>query len=67
MAAFSKQHYIALAKIVKEAREGGGHSCEIVNMMAVRLADYLASDNPRFDRAQFATACGLDPQTWRPA
>lgn len=27
--------------------------------VALRLADALANDNPRFDRAQFIEACGL--------
>lgn len=28
--------------------------------VAARIADALASDNPRFDRARFLTACGVE-------
>lgn len=30
-----------------------------VRLLALRLADTLANDNPRFDRAQFLKACSL--------
>lgn len=29
--------------------------------IAEEFADYLASDNPNFDKARFLSACGLDP------
>ena len=34
--------------------------------MATDLADYFASDNPRFDRGRFFEACGVDGYHLRP-
>lgn len=50
--AFTKQHYIAIAGILK----GGGTVVEI----AKQLAALFAADNPRFDRTRFLTACGIE-------
>lgn len=32
---------------------------ETVDEIALAMADALANDNPRFDRAKFLSACGL--------
>lgn len=44
----SKKHYIAIAAILKNA--------ETVGEATVKLADYLAKDNSRFDRSRFLAA-----------
>ncbi len=48
--AFTKQHYIAIAKILKDARDVD----EVVN----RLVDFFANDNPNFAAHAFLSACG---------
>jgi hypothetical protein len=34
--------------------------CDGIDLGAEHLADALARDNPRFDRAWFLTACGVE-------
>jgi capsular polysaccharide biosynthesis protein len=52
--AFTKQHYIAIAKIIAK-HKGQKDAREIAN----DLADLFASDNSAFRREQFLSACGL--------
>ncbi len=52
---FSRKHYQFLARTVSDLRLGAEGS-----FMAERLADELARDNPRFDKARFVKACGYD-------
>ena len=58
---FTKKHYKAIAEIVVRARKNpnlatvDGHCRQI----ASDLANYFATDNPRFDRDKFLSACGL--------
>lgn len=73
MATFSKRHYIAIAgvfagnngNISENVRHGhtGGDIGQVqrdtANLLAVRLADTFASDNPAFYRERFLRACGL--------
>jgi len=49
-AAFSKQHYNAVAKILKESRN--------VRDVVYKLADMFESDNPKFDKENYIKACG---------
>ena len=48
---FTKQHYIALAKLIKE-REESPHHIDL-------LCKYFAKDNPRFNAKTFRLACGV--------
>lgn len=59
----TRKDYILIAEALKEARAealalraGAGVG---VTIAAVRLADALARDNPRFDRERFLKACGV--------
>jgi hypothetical protein len=62
----TRKDYILIAAALKEAKrqipEGGAHATweYIANATAACvLAHSLASDNPRFDRARFLAACGV--------
>lgn len=66
---FTRQHYKVIAEIVKEAVGLDGtetdawiveHARQCGHQFTDRLADYFAKDNPRFDRAKFLAACGLE-------
>ena len=63
----TKKHFEAIAAIIKSdldalsdvsgpAAESAREACENI---AVGMADYFASENPRFDREKFLTACGV--------
>ena len=70
MKMFIRQHYKAIAEIIKsnnaasaipeksKAFDRGVRSAG--RWIAGGLADYFASDNPLFDRNKFMKACGLD-------
>ena len=47
----TRQHYIKVAKIVKEATTRA--------KFAEELAEMFTADNPRFDRERFYIACGV--------
>ena len=54
----TRKDYVAIAAAIKDAGErfnmdGAG------NYLAHQLAALLARDNPRFDRARFLAACGV--------
>jgi len=67
---FTKQHYKAIANIIKEAKEdyrvcqdsfGCGTPSELVlSMIEARLSDYFAKDNPCFDAYKFFEACTIE-------
>lgn len=58
----SRKDYVALAEALKQAKDkhreilGAG---SVLKDAAERIADVLQSDNPRFDRGRFLTACGF--------
>lgn len=59
----TKKHYVAIAAAIKsgeEARPVSATSASTQEQIAMACADYFASDNPRFDRARFLKACGVD-------
>jgi hypothetical protein len=56
-AAFGRQHYEAIAKILKDAMGHGSDSNEAVEDIANKFADLFARDNPRFDRGFFLNKC----------
>ena len=67
--ATSKRDYVAIARAIKAERiaattmhdgayqTGMLFSCSRIEQA---LADYFASDNPRFDRSRFLEACGVN-------
>ena len=50
----TKKHYEAIASIVKLNFDG------TQPVLARDLADYFEQDNPKFDRARFLEACGVE-------
>jgi hypothetical protein len=65
--AFTRQHYIAIAKIIADARQAKSHTGvdigdgidEACDTIAVALANMFAIDNPAFDKGRFLTAAGV--------
>jgi hypothetical protein len=57
----SKQDYIAIARILREQRANfnGELPRGVIEQTAGKLADYFESDNPRFTRETFLSACGV--------
>ena len=65
----SKKDYVAITKIVKSqfAEWGIDNNPDYVDgyrdsakCIARRIADYMESDNTRFNRAKFLSACGIE-------
>ena len=60
----TKKHYVAMAYILKDIRKAdtdrGTEARDVLTYTAKALANYFASENPRFDRARFLAACGLE-------
>lgn len=57
----TRKDYQAIAATIaeaKEARPGSSTPEATREYIANRLADALAADNPRFNRAKFLAACG---------
>lgn len=57
----SKKHFTVIAARIKSRLESET-SEEIkggVRLVALDLANQFVSENPRFDKARFLTACGL--------
>lgn len=56
----TKKNYIRIARAIADAlqRENANPRATL-NVLASRVADELALDNPRFDRPRFMRACGL--------
>lgn len=73
--ALSKKHYVAIAKIITDARvkrstvlgigprisPEGAYSCA-VHLIAWDLAHYFGSQSAAFDKKRFLTACGVVEQ-----
>ena len=55
----SRKHFRAMADILRSEGDAPGHR-EKNESMAHRIADYLATENPRFDRKRFLDASGYD-------
>jgi hypothetical protein len=55
----TRKHFTELAAAVSELGELGESGPQLV--MARRLAEICAADNPQFDRSHFMAACGVDP------
>lgn len=59
-AAFSRQHYQAIADILKKSAKGRTGETEIIQEIGEKLADLFVQDNPRFDAPKFYAAAGLE-------
>lgn len=59
---FTKQHYKAIAKIVKDNTTIDSRNEYVMNVdfLMNDLADYFVKDNKLFDREKFLTACGFE-------
>ena len=59
----TRKDYIAIAAIFSQqvAQDAGKRGHTITQQLAERMADMMASDNSRFDRARFLKACGVRP------
>ena len=60
--AFTRQHYKAIAEIIKTREDlpYGSVYRQATSDIANDLSDYFASDNKRFDRGRFLSACGIE-------
>lgn len=57
MSSLTKKHYEAIADCIEYrlcAKDNHPHK------IAERLADYFATENPKFNRAMFLQACGIE-------
>lgn len=60
----TRKDFILLAEALKLARVRGDYAHDThmlagVDRAAEKVADALAAENPRFDRARFLKACGV--------
>jgi len=58
----TKKDYEVIAKIIKDVAEAkNGTPVEsLFSILTARLANYLETTNPRFDRERFIAACTSD-------
>ena len=59
----TKKDYVMIAEIFKSNREDfieGEDGYTVIRIMAHQIANALQEDNPRFNRALFLTACGVN-------
>lgn len=63
--AFTRQHYQAVAAVLKKSRQGHTSSDAVaaVEMITDELAQMFAKDNPSFRADQFKTAAGSTKST----
>jgi len=54
----TKKHFEAIARILNITVRNESERT-LRNMVALNMADYFASENPRFKRDEFLTACGV--------
>ena len=54
----TKKDYEAIAAIIREFQDVNRTvRAQLATQVSERLAEYMAADNPRFDRARFLAAC----------
>ena len=61
----TRKDYKAIAEIIHVNHDhaslwvqpGSGYAIEAINRVTQHLADYMAQDNPNFDRDKFIMAC----------
>jgi hypothetical protein len=56
--AFTRQHYQAVANVIKKARHmhTSSDATAALNMVVTEMADMFAADNPNFRKDQFINA-----------
>jgi hypothetical protein len=65
----TKKHYTAIANVLKAEYDDAMYRTEdfsepaLIQEVAENLADYFATDNPKFNRERFLGACGIDQPT----
>ena len=55
--ALTKRDFVAIAAAIKEVADTPGMDLPTVTTMTSKIADFLQTQNPRFDRGQFIRAC----------
>lgn len=58
----TRKDYVMLARVIashRAAYDEGETQLIGADSLVERIADALAADNPRFDRARFLKACGV--------
>jgi hypothetical protein len=56
----TKKDYIKLATVIRFELFNSDNNNESLRHVAEALAEMLQTDNPRFDRNRFLTACGFE-------
>ena len=57
----TRKDYVAIASCIKFQYDGQTPAGrDALKLVARDIADEMARDNPRFDRARFLKACGLN-------
>ena len=59
----TRKDYVMIADILRNNREDfieGEDGFTVIEIIANQMASALQADNPRFDRARFLTACGVN-------
>ena len=59
----TRKDYVMIAEILKANREDfvqGDEGMSLLYILSHQIANGLQEDNPRFDRARFLTACGVN-------
>lgn len=59
----TRKDYVLIAKSIKQTRDmfaDGSPSTKAIDIAAMELATVLKSENQRFDRQRFLTACGVN-------
>jgi hypothetical protein len=55
----TRKDYVAIAAVLAQAAKHTGADYVTVGIVAALTANVMARDNPRFDRARFLKACGV--------
>jgi hypothetical protein len=58
----TRKDYKAIADVLNEQQKDFSEHDDgrmLLAIIASRLSQYMAQDNPRFDRSKFLTACGV--------
>lgn len=65
----TKKDYIAIAQVIKQSNRETGDAkanqvrAHLLACVAQDLGDVMERNNPRFDRARFLSACGVEVQS----
>ena len=57
---FSQQHYIVIARIIRDCTDG--HEMIPAHLLVDRLRLFFEADNPRFDYRKFEEACRVSKE-----